>query len=480
MLIIKNLNLKVLDNHKETLIKEVNLSLDSSSKSKVALIGENGSGKSTLLKAIYNNLNSCINIQNEKILYLEQTKKFPENQLFGEILEQHIDINSEYYKIDIILDEFSLQEDIVLKPVKHLSGGELLKLQLAELMIQDPTILLLDEPTNHLDQDAKIFLSNFIKNFTGSILLVTHDREFIQNTTNQIWDIDPVTKTLHKFTGTFKDWRIQKANKIQKSNHMHNSIQSEIQSIQSWLTANQSHPKYRFSAIVKTKKQKIEKLKAKLDDIQKYKDKKITLTKNSNLTYKQNLLISYEFIEHPLYGNLKGKIYNQDQILLTGKNGSGKSTLLKYLSNPVNIQSVYPIKNPKTRVNIFHNKELKIFTLSQSSKLPQSKTVYEILVSNNKFNHTKVFQSMADLRLKHLLKHKLSDLSGGEQKRVELAILSAHQPDMILLDEPTNHLDIYTQEQIQNFLKDTQVTFIIASHDNFLIDNLNFKKYIQL
>lgn len=480
MLIIKNLNLKVPDKPKEILIKDINLSLDSKSKSKVALIGENGSGKSTLLKEIFKNQNPTIQCQHEKILYLEQSKELPKQKLVGEILEEYIDIHTEYYKLEIVLQELQLSEDILIQKISQLSGGEYLKIQLAELLLQDPTILLLDEPTNHLDQQTKDFLSKFIQDFDGSVLLVTHDRHFIQETTSLIWDIDPATKTINTFSGTYQEWRKQKLKAAQRKENFHQKLQSQINQLSTWLKANQNHPKYRFSAIVETKKQKLSKLQTQLSDNKINQRKTIKLSQSANNNFKKNLLITYEFKNHPLYGNLTGKIYNQEQILIDGPNGSGKSTLLKYLTNPDNSESIYPVNTSDTQINIKHNKSLKISTLSQSSNLPSSKTVQEILLNHIQGDHTKVFQSMAQLNLKQLLKKKFKQLSGGQQKRVELAILNAQNPDIIFLDEPTNHLDIYTQEQIQKFLQDTNITFILISHDKFLKSDIVFSQKISL
>jgi ATPase subunit of ABC transporter with duplicated ATPase domains len=480
MLTIKNLNLPNPSNPKEILVKDINLSLDSKSKSKVALIGENGSGKSTLLREIVKNQNSSIQCQHEKVMYLEQSKKFPKQKLVGEILEAYIDIHTEYYKLEIVLQELQLSEDILIQTTDNLSGGETLKIQLAELLLQDPTILLLDEPTNHLDQQTKNFLSKFIQDFDGSVLLVTHDRHFIQETINIIWDIDPATKTISTFTGSYQTWREQKLKSIQKTQTQHQKLKSQIKQIESWLQSNQNHPKYKFSAIVQTKKQKLTKLKSEFSTIKVHKNQAIKLSQSSNNKFKQNLLISYDFKNHPLYGNLTGKIYNQDQILLDGPNGSGKSTLLKYLLSPDNSESIYPINSSNTQINIQHNKCLKISTLSQSSNLPSSKTVQEILLNHIQGDHTKVFQSMAQLNLKQLLKQKFSQLSGGQQKRVELAILNAQNPDIIFLDEPTNHLDVYTQEQIQNFLQNTNITFILISHDKILKSDIVFSQKISL
>lgn len=466
MLIIKNLNVHNPANSKEILLSNVNLSLDSNSYKRVALIGPNGSGKTTFIKTILSK-NKQISINQEKIAYLPQHSHIPENITVQEIFQKEIDSQSEAYKIEILQEQLSLSPEILQRTISQLSGGQLLKIRLIRLLLQDPTILILDEPTNHLDQNSKVFLSNFIQNFPGSVLLVSHDRNFLQQTINQVWSIQTHTKTIDVFTGSYSDWRDKQDLFTQKNNHSFKKLQSEIKNIQKWLQANQNHPKYKFSAIVSTKQQKLKKLKKEFQEMNQIKNPKLTLSadKQGN-SYKSQLLLNYNFQNHPILKNLAGKIYNNDKILLQGQNGSGKTTFLNFLKQESD--------------NIIYNKSLQIAYITQIPKYDQNQTVQQLIHNHTQLNTTQIYQKMAQLNLKQLLKNKLKDLSGGEQKRLQIAILLSQKADIYLLDEPTNHLDIYTQEILQKFLKDLQKPFILVSHDKFLKDDLKFTKTISL
>lgn len=465
MLIIKNFNLYHNSRPQKKLLENVNVSLDSNSQKKVALIGPNGSGKSTLLKQIVSG-HKDIYISNENILYLDQHQNSSNTQSVFEIFNQHIDQHTESYKIDIMLDELDFNPEILEKKFSNLSGGQMLKVRIGELLLQDPTILILDEPTNHLDQASKDFLSSFINSFQGSVLLVSHDRNFLEKTINQVWSIQH-DKRLQVYTGKFSEWRSEQSALIDKEVYSYQRLESQISQLHKWLQMNQNHPKYRFSSIVHTKKQKLIKLEQQLATKVKVKIPKVIFSHSSpSNKYKSNLILSYNFQNHPVLKNLTGKIYNNDKILLEGANGSGKTTLLTALQN----SSEY----------VTHNKKIQIAMITQLQTYDTSQTVSQIIHKHTQLDTTKIYQKLDQLNLKHLINSKLKTLSGGEQKRLQIAILLSSQADLYLLDEPTNHLDIYTQELFQEFLMSLTKTFILVSHDKFLKDDIVFSRQINL
>ncbi|MCK5320932.1 ABC-F family ATP-binding cassette domain-containing protein, partial [Candidatus Parcubacteria bacterium] len=215
MLITNNLSVKF--NSKE-LFKNINISLDSSSRKKVALVGKNGCGKSTLLKVLNREINpssGSLDIANEDVAYLPQDINFPDYNLVGEFLE--IKLNEPWmdYKIDIVMSSVGLDEEYLLKNIENLSGGEKVKVALAGLLMDEPTILLLDEPTNNLDSEGVKWLENFILSFNGSIIVVSHDRYLINKIINEIWEIDPNTLDIIIYGGNY-DKFLEEKNRIYK------------------------------------------------------------------------------------------------------------------------------------------------------------------------------------------------------------------------------------------------------------------------
>ena len=191
MFIIENLSLGY---DKNLLFENFNLSLDSKSGKKIALVGPNGCGKSTLLKAVLKQISPIkgkIEVQNEKILHLKQHNNFDPEQMVGIYLENLLEHSHHFYQVDIALQEVDLDPDVIYKTFSKLSEGQKLKIQIIELLLQEPDILLLDEPTNHLDEQSINWLIKFIQDFKGSMILITHKQEVLEQAANEIWEIDP-------------------------------------------------------------------------------------------------------------------------------------------------------------------------------------------------------------------------------------------------------------------------------------------------
>lgn len=474
MLIIKNLNLYKPNHPKQPLIQNLNLTLDSKANQKIALLGANGSGKTTFLNTLLNptpEQASNINKSSEIIKHLPQKISLPPNLLVGEFLENQLEFAYEFYKIEQFLNDLNLPEEILIQPTETLSGGEQVKIKLISILLQEPTILILDEPTNHLDQQSKDDLSNFIKNFAGTILFTSHDRQFLQHTVTNIWEIDETSKQIYTYKTSFNQWSQLRKNRIDQNNNSYHKLKQEIDVLQSWLNQNISHPKYRFSAIVTTKQQKLAKLQKQFQQVNLIKDSHIQLNKSTGQVsqFKNQLLFKLSFQNDPLFKDLNFKLYQGDKIHLSGPNGSGKTTLLKLISS---LQS-----NPNLNL-IFNKENLNIGYMSQESKLPQDKTIAELIQSVT--DHQKAFQLLAQFKLKDKLKQNISTLSGGEQKRLQLAILYSQNYDLVLLDEPTNHLDIFLQEDITNYINSLNTAFILISHDKYLTNSVNFNKNIKL
>jgi ATPase subunit of ABC transporter with duplicated ATPase domains len=460
-------------NASDPLIENISLSFDSKKKLKIALVGPNGSGKTTFLKTLVgleDPTGGSINSANENIAYLSQHPSFPKDKMVGEILESHVDHHWEFYKIEMILDQLGLPHEILLRSPNHLSGGQQLKVQLAELLLKDPTILLLDEPSNHLDEQGINWLIKFICSFNGSILLVSHHRGLLNSTVNRIWEIDSVTRTLIDYPGNYNFWRKCRKQMREQREERFNQLDSKARIIRAWLTANQFHPKYRFTSLVMQQKRKLTSLEDELEILKVSKEPQLVLNPQNINSKKDSRLIAYEITKSGLFSKLEGSVRRGEHIQITGPNGSGKTTILRILAG----EEV----DFKGSVNV--NPNLKIAWLKQHCSLDLEKTVEQVFDKHTSLSETEFWRLLAQFRLKDYRKRQIKNLSGGEQKRVEMALLVQSKPDILLLDEPTNHLDLYVQEELQDFLIESDFTIAFVTHDPVLEQGMKPEKIIEL
>lgn len=473
MLKTKNLSLQL--GGKE-LFKNINISLDSLSGKKVALVGRNGCGKSSLLKILNREIKPTsgnLDLANEIIGYLPQEIDFPDFDFVGEFLKSSLEEPWMEYKVDMVMDDVGLDREFLLKNIRNLSGGEKVKVALAGLLLGDPTILLLDEPTNNLDLEGAEWVEKFILNFNGSVVVVSHDRCLINKTINEIWEIDPDTLGITIYGGNYNKF-LEEKNRIYKKRMMeYNHEEREVNKIERWLKGHELHPKYRFSSIVASQKERLAKLKTKKID-KPVGDPKI---KMNNLGVKKGGLILNVEVNQKSFGSkeiIKGlffKVYKGEKILLRGPNGSGKTTLLKIISGED--------KNFDGKVVFGDN--IKIGYLKQFSVLNGSKSIINEFEEKTGIIEPRSRSILASYLFgSDQVMRKISALSLGQLKRLELAIIIAQEPNLLILDEPTNHLDIYTREELESFIVSQKIPMIIVSHDRYFIEKIGVDKEVKL
>ncbi len=484
MLITKDLSF---ENSDGPLFEHVEISLDSSAKKRVAIVGKNGCGKSTLLHLLMGDLEprtGSVNRSNEIISFLPQNITFPnEELLIGEYLESKLEEEWMTYKLEMVLDEVSLPKEIQLQELKTLSGGQRVRIALAELLLTEPTILLLDEPTNHLDAESISWLKSFVNGFNGTVAFISHDRSFINDVANQIWEITS-NKNIEVYACNYDQFLIERYNRYQKMLAAFEFSQREYNELEAWLRENANHPKYKFTATVAQKKKALERMEKKTppEPVPDPRVKIMDLVTPQKGTVVNLKIISKKFatspgisakpgMEREILRDLEIKIQSGERILIKGPNGSGKTTLLNIMSG----------KDKDFQGQLVLRSEINVGYLHQFSTLNPENEVLEEFGNRVAIDYTLSRSVLAKyLFPAELIEEKIKNLSFGQQRRLELAILLANKPDLLLLDEPTNHLDIFLREDLERFLVNQSVAMCIISHDTYFIDKIGITRTIEL
>lgn len=458
------------------IIKNVNISLDSASGKKVALVGRNGCGKSTLFKMLLNEIkptHGSVISTSEVLGYLPQNIDLSNYELVGEFLESKIEHVWDEYKIEIALRTVGLDPEYIYKEVQHLSGGEKVKIALAGLLMDEPTILLCDEPTNNLDAGGVEWLIEFMKNFKGSIIFVSHDRYLINEVAQEIWEIDPNTLGIHVYGGNYNSFLKEKEHIYKNLLNDFNLVDREIKRIEAWLREHEFHPKYQFSSFVMSQKKKLAQLKEK--GVQKPQSDPQINIRNLDI-HKKGLILKVEdlekrFGEQIIFSGLSFKIHKGERVLVAGKNGSGKSTLLNLITGD----------DKNFTGTIEFGEGISVGFLRQHSLLDTTKSILQEFEKNSGVGSPRSRSILSQYGFgSDMVLNRISTLSYGQLKRLDLAIILARNPSLFILDEPTNHLDIYTREDLEEFIMNQKIPMIIVSHDKYFLEKIKINKTIFL
>ena len=461
----------------------------------VGLVGKNGIGKTTLFNLIDKSLGldeGSINIQKGKKLSVLQQEIPPSNL---SILDYVINSDSETqdliyefetstdqnrimelssilddlgafkdnWKASYILSGLGFHKDEHSKKLSELSGGWRNRVGLAAALYSNPDLLLLDEPTNHLDFESVVWFENFLRDFSGTFIMISHDRQVLNNTVDHILHVDNLN--LQLYTGNYDQFESQLAQK--------NLAQDALYKKQQRFKNNVLKYVNKFGAKATKAKQAQSRLRAleKLDLVDAViSERSITFTfpQAKNLGSSMLLInhVDAGYDESVILKDINLSVSNDSRIALVGANGNGKSTLIKLISGNIN-----PMKG-----QIIRNKNLKIgyFAQHQTDELDINRTAYEVL--------SDLDPEKPDLYIRGVLgrfgfdkdksETKIEKLSGGEKTRLLFCIMSYHSPDLLLLDEPTNHLDIDSRISLINSLNDFEGAIILVSHDNDIIEKV--------
>ncbi|MFV0288722.1 MAG: ABC-F family ATP-binding cassette domain-containing protein [Mycoplasmatales bacterium] len=468
------------------------------SQDKIGIVGKNGQGKTTLLKSIIFEefLNSGeVDIQGS-IGYLEQTslkheeytlyeeylELFPELQKINAYLkqteyqtedhekyikyEEQFSIRGGYEfqtKLNKFLTGFGFQKSAVNKKVKEFSGGEKTKLSLIKLLLLNPDYLFLDEPTNHLDINTIWWLENYLKSLKKSIIIVSHDRMFLDNICNKIIEIE--NQNIEIYKTNFSNYLKQKVLNYNLRLNEYHKNQKLIAKYEEYIIKNRQTP----SKIgqVNDRKRKLEQLKVIEEPKKNYEKISFEFTgyhlKKAPYIDFFDVVVGYE--QKPLIKDFNFRIYGGDKVAIIGKNGEGKTTLFKAILDKSTLISG-KIKVPAV---------IKIGYFDQEQKMIDiNKTLYDIIDEKGKFASTTAIRKYLGQFLfkgQDVFK-KVEELSGGQKVRLALATMALESYDILLLDEPTNHLDFETKDILQQTLKNFPGSLIFITHDRTLINEL--------
>ena len=493
--ILKNVSLKINDNEK------------------VALVGRNGCGKTTLLRFLIGEVEMDYNDDNSLGEYIKDKKaefgvlnqivsdsnltayKFLEqafnkvidlkNQIdslskkleasfdekvtirLNQLTEEYTNLGGHYYEKEInkAFCKFGFDLSEINKKLSEFSGGQVTKLSLLRLVLSKPEILLLDEPTNHLDIDAIEWLEEYLSKYEKNIIIVSHDRMFIDNTCDVIVDID--NKNLVRYEGNYSSFVEQKKINYELELAKYNKNLKEIERLSA--IADRFRYKATKAKMVKSKDKIIERLQE-----NNYKPTKEN-TKNFNFDIKplkqggkevlrcDDLTFGYKNNEREkILGKIDLILYRGDRLAIIGKNGTGKSTLLKTLVGKLdklsgNYRYGYDIEYEYFDQNVAENQ-------SEKTVMEYYRDTYPMLSNEEAWNRLGSFLFTGD-EVNKIVKN----LSGGEKVRLTFALLFEKRPNLLILDEPTNHLDILGKESLEDILNNYKGTVIFVSHDRYFI-----------
>ncbi len=477
---------------------------------KAAIVGINGAGKSTLLKIItgiepadtglvtlakdktlgylsqQQNLNSDNTIYDEllsvkhyildmeaQLRRIENQMKSADDEALETLMKKYSDLNHEFelnngyaYKSEItgVLKGLGFAEEDFTLNVNTLSGGQKTRVALGRLLLSKPDIILLDEPTNHLDMESISWLENYLLNYSGAVLIVAHDRYFLDKIVSKIIELDNGNATV--FSGNYTDYASKKAilRNMQLKEYLNQ--QREIKHQEEVITKLKQFNREKSIKRAESREKMLNKME--------FVDKPEILNDKMDIKLEPNVIsgndvltvdnLTKGFDGTVLFDNICFQIKRGERVALIGSNGTGKTTILKLINGiiPADSGSIYL----GAKVNIgYYDQEHHV--------LDPDKTIFdEIRDAYPDLNNTQIRNTLAAFLFTNedVFKY-IKDLSGGERGRVSLAKLMLSNANFLILDEPTNHLDITSKEILENALNSYTGTVLFVSHDRYFINS---------
>ena len=476
---------------------------------KAAIVGINGAGKTTLLRIIVGEMtpddgqvvlardktlgylaqNSTVDTSHtiyeellsvkadllrleEKIRECENNMKHADGDSLEDLMKQYTSLTHAFetgggylYRSELVgvLKGLGFTEDEFSKPVATLSGGQKTRVALGRLLLQNPDLIILDEPTNHLDMNSIAWLETYLLNYKGAVLIVSHDRYFLDRIAGKVIEIDQSKATT--FMGNYSDYAVKKEQLRVAAWNAYMNQQREIKHQEEVIEKLKSFNREKSIKRAESREKMLDKIEVIEKPSEVRTDMKLTLTPrilsgNDVLTVEH---LAKSFDSHKLFTDVNFEIKRGEHVAIIGDNGSGKTTLLKILNGLV------PADQGTFRLG--SNVEIGYYD-QEHHVLHSDKTLFEEISDDYPYlNNTQIRNVLAAFLFtgEDVFK-RISDLSGGERGRVSLAKLVLSNANFLILDEPTNHLDIMSKEILEDALNGYEGTILYVSHDRYFIN----------
>ncbi len=469
---------------------------------RVALVGPNGAGKSTLFKMILKEEDAdagSVEVDDYAIVgYLAQEAGDPGDETILEIaigitpelakairtMREHeaagTTDSADYHKAQDVFDAangyqlepkakkilsgLGFAPDAFDKPAREFSGGWIMRAHLAQLLVMEPDLLMLDEPTNHLDLTALVWLQRYLLNYPGALLMISHDRDFMDALIETVYEIDE--EKLISYTGNYTSYLEQRNKRYTQKVQAYRNQNKEIERVQEFIDRFRSVTSK--AAQVQSRVKQLEKMNRLPKPIAPRKVFKFNFPQpqRSNQKVIELEKIHMAYGDKVIYDSLDLTIERGDRMVLVGPNGAGKSTLLKILAGELEFQS-------GTRKAGFNTK-IGYYSQHRTQSMNEANTVLEeVMASGGDMREDEARSILGSFLFRRADVHKkIRVLSGGEKSRLNLVKFLVNPPNLLLMDEPTTHLDIISIEALLQALKHYEGTLVFISHDVHFIKNL--------
>ena len=495
------------------LYKNISLFIDKGHK--IGLTGKNGAGKSTLLRLIAGEIQptegSIVKAKELNIGYLTQdiiiqkditvreyieksnknitdlqerlehvneslvTRTDYESDEYMELIHEVTEINDQLTvleahqfaeKIESVLKGLGFKPTEFDKDLGEFSGGWQMRAELAKLLVNNPDVLLIDEPTNHLDIVSIQWLEDYLKNFKGGLVVISHDKRFLDNVTNRT--VEVANQKLYDYKCNYSKYLVLHAEELERVMQTKKNQDKEIERTQALI--NKYRAKANKAAFAQSLIKKLDKMDViELDTIDRAAfNIKFPITQASGKIVMELKKLSKSFDEKLIFKDIDLLLARNEKIALLGPNGVGKSTLLKAITNEIKFNG---------EIEFGHNVKIGYFAQDSAEQLDQNKTVFQIIDDIAEGDKRKDIRATLGAFLfgGEDIEKKVSVLSGGERTRLAICKLLFYDFNFLILDEPTNHLDLNSKDILKEALKAYEGTLLLVSHDRDFLDGLSNK-----